>query len=372
MTAASASGFLKPGSAKSEPLEKVCIASCVNYDIDTLKEVILKGFEELEYGLRDARVLLKPNLLYGRPPESAVTTHPAVIRALGELLVDRGCTVYVGDSPGYESTEKALRASGIMEVMEGLGMGVARFEGRIVKKWKGVSPYKAFTLGEDPRSFDAVINLPKFKSHTMMGLTMGVKNTFGFVPSKEKARWHLRAGKDRLLFASVLIDIHNIVNPSLTMLDGVMGMDGEGPGSGRARHFGLIAMSRDAYALDDVMEGLVGVSSTLPISEVARKHGLIRKYEVVDFGAPLVEGFAMARTTDTDWALPAFAKRVLTRLFVKKPKVRKALCKGCGLCATICPACALVLSDGLPVFDYRKCIRCYCCQEMCPEGGIRV
>lgn len=372
MRAASASSSSKPGSAKSDSLEKVCIASCVNYDIDALKEVILKSFKEMEYGLRDARVLLKPNLLYGKPPEKAVATHPAIVRALGELLLDQGCSVYVGDSPGYEPTEKALKGSGILEVVGELGLHVARFEGRIVKKWNGVSPYKVFTLGEDPRSFDAVINLPKLKSHTMMGLTLGVKNTFGFIPSKEKARWHLRAGKDRLLFASVLIDIHNIVKPSLTVLDGIMGMDGQGPGSGRARHFGLIAMGRDAYALDDAVEGLIGVSSALPISEVARRHGLIGPYETADFGAPAVEGFEMPRTTDTDWALPAFVKRILTRIFVKKPKVRKAICKSCGICATVCPASALVLSDGMPVFDYRACIRCYCCQEMCPEGGIEV
>lgn len=353
-------------------MEKVCIASCGNYDIDTLKQTILRGFEKIDFDLRDAKVLLKPNLLISKPSERAVTTHPALIRAFGELLVERGCKVYVGDSPGYESTEKVLKSCGIMSVIEDIGLHVARFEQRIVRESDGISPYKTFILGEDPRSYDAIINLPKFKSHTMMGLTLGVKNTFGFIPSKEKARWHLRAGRDRLLFASVLIDIHNVVKPSLTVLDGITGMDGQGPSSGRVRRFGLIAMSRDAYALDHTVEGLVGVSSTLPITEVALKHGLVRHYETVDLGAPAVEGFVMARPTDTDWILPDFAKRILTSLFIGKPKVRKDLCKGCGLCTTICPASAIVISDGLPVFDYRACIHCYCCQEMCPEGGIKV
>ena len=353
-------------------MERLCTGTVKEYDVDSIKEFIVKGFREIEFDLRDAKVLLKPNLLSGKSPEKAVTTHPSVVQAMGELLHERGCKVYVGDSPGYESAEKALKSSGIMAVMKRIGLNIASFDSRITKENDGVSPYRSFVLGEDPRSFDAIINLPKFKSHTMMGLTLGVKNTFGFIPAKEKARWHLRAGKDRLLFAAVLIDIHNIVKPSLTFLDGIVGMDGEGPSSGRARPFGLVAMCRDAYILDQVVEGLVGLKGPLPVGKVARKHGLIGDYERKDFGTPEIEGFVMAKVTDTDWALPDFAKRILKSIFVKKPKLRKELCKGCGLCVEVCPASALALSERLVEFDYRACIRCYCCQEMCPEGSIKV
>jgi len=353
-------------------LKRVCTGTVREYDVDSIKEFILRGFKEMDFEVRDAKVLLKPNLLIGKSPEKAVTTHPAVVQAMGELLRDRGCRVYVGDSPGYESVEKALKSCGIMAVMERIGLSVASFDNRIIKENDGVSPYRSFVLAEDPGSFDVIINLPKFKSHTMMGLTLGVKNTFGFIPGKEKARWHLRAGKDRLLFAAVLIDIHNMVKPSLTFLDGIVGMDGEGPSSGRARPFGLVAMGRDAYALDREVEGLVGLKALLPVSKVAHKHGLVGDYERRDFGTPAIKGFAMARVTDTDWALPDFAKKILKSIFVKKPKLRKELCKGCGLCVEVCPASAVALLEGLVRFDYRACIRCYCCQEMCPQGSIKV
>ena len=56
-----------------------------------------------------------------------------------------------------------------------------------------------------------VINVPKLKTHGMMGMTLGVKNTFGFIHAFEKAKWHFRAGQDRSLFASILVDIHHIV-----------------------------------------------------------------------------------------------------------------------------------------------------------------
>ena len=354
-------------------MERVVIGSLKEYDPGSIREFLETSLRETDFSIRDAKVLLKPNLLSGKSPEKAVTTHPAIVRAVAELLIDRGCEVHIGDSPGYESTEKALKLSGITHVIEELGLTIASFDNKIIKEIDGISPYKRFMFGKDPGAFDAVINLPKFKSHTMMGLTLGVKNTFGFIPGKEKARWHLRAGKDRLMFALLLMDIHTIVRPSLTIMDGIVGMDGEGPSSGRARNFGLIALAKDAYALDKEMERLVGLSSPLPITRMAQKHGLIGEYEVKDLGAPVIDGFEMAKVTDTDWALPEFAKRILKNFFVRKPKLRAKLCKGCGLCVTVCPAEALGLSpEGLPVFDYKACIRCYCCQEMCPEGSIRV
>ncbi|MDR2017636.1 MAG: DUF362 domain-containing protein [Syntrophobacterales bacterium] len=353
-------------------MERLCIGTVKDYDVGAIKDFIVRGFQEINFEVKGAKVLLKPNLLSGKPPEKAVTTHPAIIRAMSELLLDKGCEVHVGDSPGYESTEKSLKLSGVMSIIKQLGLSIATFDSRIIKENEGISPYRSFILGEDPDGYDAIINLPKFKSHTMMGLTLGVKNTFGFIPSKEKARWHLRAGKDRLLFAAVLIDVHNIVKPALTFLDGITGMDGEGPSNGRVRQFGLVAMCRDAYILDHVIESMVGAKSVLPISRVARRHGLIGSYEKNDFGVPEVKNFVMAKTTDTDWALPEFVKNILKNLFVKKPKLRKDLCKGCGVCVDVCPATSLSLSGGSVEFDYRTCIRCYCCQEMCPEGSIKV
>jgi uncharacterized protein (DUF362 family)/ferredoxin len=353
-------------------LEKVYLGPCADYRVSEIRDFIQKGLAALEFEVRDATVLLKPNLLSGKSPEKAITTHPAMIQAIAELLLDKGCKVSIGDSPGYESAERALKLSGLMGVVEADGLKIARFDKRIVRKWEGISPYKVFTLGEDPRSYDVIINLPKLKTHGMMGLTLGVKNTFGFIPGTEKGKWHLRAGKDRSLFASVLVDIHNMVKPALTILDGIIGMDGEGPSSGRVRPFGMIALSRSAYALDRVIEERAGLSSFLPISRLAKMHGLLGDYAIVDTGAPVMEGFLAAHESDTDGAFPGFVKRVLRKCFVKKPKVVRGVCKGCGLCARVCPATAIVMENGLPRFNYKVCILCYCCQEMCPEGSIKV
>jgi uncharacterized protein (DUF362 family)/Pyruvate/2-oxoacid:ferredoxin oxidoreductase delta subunit len=367
-----ASVFSKRISRKGQTVEKVVAGRCEDYSREKLKGFLGKALGEINVDLANARVLLKPNLVMGKPPEKAVNTHPQFVGALAELLLDRSCQIFIGDSPGYESTEKALKNSGIMTIIEYYGLTIAKFDSKILRKSGGVSPYREFVLGEDPGMYDAVINLPKLKTHGMTGITCGVKNTFGFVPGLEKARWHLRGGQDRLRFASILIDIHNLVKPSVTIVDGILAMDREGPTSGRPRQIGLVGLSRNAFALDRSMERFLGIDRPLPISFLAERHGFLPGYDLVDFGAPSVHDFEIPAAVATDWNLPSLAKKVLRNALIRKPKLAKEGCKGCGVCVDICPGNAIDLADSRPRFDYGRCIRCYCCQEMCPEGAIRI
>lgn len=349
------------------------MGGCDSYELKALKDIIGRGFQETNFQIRKAKVLIKPNLLAGRSPDSAVTTHPLFVRAIAEVLLDSTCEVYIGDSPGYEPIEKVMKNCELSDVIEDLGLNIAYFRSKIIKKHNGISPYNAFTFGEDPENYDAIINVPKLKTHGMMGITLGVKNTFGFIHAFEKARWHLRAGADRSLFAALLIDIHNIVKPALTIVDGVRGMDGAGPSHGRPREFKLVAFSRNAYVLDRAIEKALGLSSPLPVSSAAKEFGLMKSFQTIDMGAPHVDDFRLPESmTATDWNLPPVVRRVLKAVFVKKPRLDQSKCLNCGVCISVCPAKALALSKKGPKFDYGKCIRCYCCQEMCPQGAVVV
>jgi len=354
------------------PVPRIAAGSCDSYDVGFLKEFFSRAFKEIGFAAHQSTVLLKPNLLAGRAPRKAVNTHPHIVRSLAEMLLDEGCTLLVGDSPGYESTERALKGSGIGEVVKALGLQVARFNKKVIKRSRGVSPYREFLLGEDPEGFDLIINLPKFKTHAMMGLTLGVKNTFGFVPRFEKAKWHLKAGRDALLFAAILLDIYTIVKPSLTILDGIVAMEGDGPSGGRPRHAGLLAVSDDALALDLFVEKILALPDMLPVSRVARDKGLTRDAEIVDLGLPAIRDFLMPATMDTGFNLPGAVRNALKNVISKRPKCDQSLCKQCGVCAEVCPAGALTMDEEYPAFDYKQCIRCYCCQEMCPSSAILV
>ncbi|HQM26113.1 MAG TPA: DUF362 domain-containing protein [Syntrophorhabdus sp.] len=354
-------------------MKKVISRMFGDYRVTDMKEFLEASLKSigLTHQLHHKKILLKPNLVMGKAPHRAVNTHPEVVRAVAELLLDNQCSVSIGDSPGYESTERALKASGIMQVAEDLGLTIVPFNKPVKKRLAdNISPYQFFTLGEDPALYGAVVNLPKLKTHGMMGLTLGVKNTFGFIHSLEKARWHLKAGQDRALFASILIDICRLVNPTVTILDGVLAMDRDGPSSGRARRVGVISISTDAFMLDHYIESILGLTSPLPVTRKALEHNLVEEYEVQADAIPEIEDFEMPGLTDTDWTMPAFVKRILKKIFVKKPRLRKKLCKSCSVCCKVCPAEAIELVEKYPVFHYDRCIRCYCCQEMCPEGAI--
>ena len=351
-------------------MSKIVAGGCKSYDEGLLGPFLTRAFAETGTAPAGCRVLLKPNLLYGKPPAKAVNTHPLVVRTVALALLEAGCTVFVGDSPGYESTEKALEKSGIMEVVRDLGLQVAPFRKRVTKTNDGISPYRELTFGEDPLDYDLIVNMPKLKTHMMMGLTAGVKNLFGFVPSLYKAKWHLRCGTDKRLFASLLIDIHAAVRPALTVLDGITAMDGDGPSGGRVRSLGIVAASDDALALDAFLEKGLSVPSALPISVVAAEHGLLRDAEVIDLGMPAVRDFLMPASMEVDWNLPPLVRETARRVFTRKPKCAAKKCTLCGTCVNVCPAGAIQREETRISFDYRACIRCFCCQEMCPANAI--
>lgn len=349
----------------------IVAGGCGKYELPLLKQFFVRSFAELDFSFSGSKVLLKPNLLSGKPDKKAVNTHPLFVHALAEVFLERKCAVYVGDSPGYESTERALAKSGTMEVIRELGLHVASFRKRVVKANTGISPYREFVLAEDPLDYDLIVNLPKLKTHVMMGLTAGVKNTFGFIPSLEKAKWHLRCGRDTSLFASLLIDIHKVVQPGLTIIDGITAMDGDGPSHGRVRPLGLIALSRDALSLDRFLEKTLSIPVMLPVSSIAAERGFLKEPEVLDLGAPVVSDFRMPATMDVGWNLPSVLRETARNIFVKRPKCDAGKCTMCTTCITVCPASALTKDANDEVrFHYKKCIRCYCCAELCPTGAI--
>jgi uncharacterized protein (DUF362 family)/Pyruvate/2-oxoacid:ferredoxin oxidoreductase delta subunit len=356
----------------------VSIVRCQTYD----EAEILKGLRQsidLVGGIgaivkRGHRVLLKPNLLLGKPQEKAVTTHPSVVKGMVQIVREAGGIPLIGDSPGIGSCLRAAEKAGIGRVAEEMNCPLVELDRPILPEKRQGKYFKQLEIDRTVLEADVVINLPKWKTHGMMLLTLGVKNMFGCVSGPRKALWHLKAGEDRKLFARMLVDVYQIVQPSLTVLDGVVGMDGNGPGSGNPVSLGLIMASRDAFSLDQIVCDLLRVPrKSLPTNQVAIEEGILREgLEVV--GVPVdqvkIPKFELPPLYGLTWGLPFFLKMGLKSALTSKPSLNKAMCIRCDRCVEICPPKALSKESEELVFDYKKCIRCFCCQEICPEGAI--
>jgi len=357
----------------------VSIVRCETYH----EEEVLRGLRrsiDLLGGIetfvkRGDRVLLKPNLLYGKAPEKAVTTHPSVVRGMIKIVREAGGVPLIGDSPGMESLGRAAEKAGIKRVADETGCPLVEFDRPIVPSERRGRRFKQLEVDRSVLEADVIINLPKWKTHGQVLLTLGVKNLFGCIPGPRKALWHLKAGQDQKLFARMLIDVYLTVRPALTILDGIVGMDGNGPGSGRPFPLGLLLGARDPLHLDQIVCDLLGIRrELLPTNRVAFESGIgINEIEVVGENVEEVKiaGFQLPPLSDLGWSLPGFLKRALKKALTGRPVIDEEVCKICGRCEEICPPKALTQKGHLAL-DEQKCIRCFCCQEICPEGAISI
>ncbi|MFB3785128.1 MAG: DUF362 domain-containing protein [bacterium] len=244
----------------------VAIQRCATYQAEAVREAVERSLAPLG-GMAAAvkpgdKVLIKPNMLFARPPEAAVTTHPAVVEAVARLALDCGGRVVIGDSPPLASANRVAAVSGIGEAARRLKIDVIEFHCPAPgcrRPPERTGALAAPAIDRAVLEADVVINVPKLKAHQQMLLTCGVKNLFGCVKGRRKAYWHfkLRKGPDR--FADMLLTVYERTAPELTIVDAVVAMEGMGPGSGTPKSIGLILAGRDALAVDRVVTEILRV-----------------------------------------------------------------------------------------------------------------
>ena len=354
---------------------------CADYDSGNIQRAVQQAVDLLggmhAFVKPGERVLVKPNLLKARPPEAAVTTHPEVVRAVIRLVQTAGGIAMIGDSPGMGDLKKVAEKSGILDVVREEGAELAEFDEAVQVKNNG--RFQHFEVSKRAYDADVIINLPKLKTHGMTTLTGAVKNLFGCIPGKLKVQWHFNTGVNHELFMRMLLELYMMLEPRLTIMDAVIGMEGNGPGSGDPRQIGAILAGRDAVAIDAVSAKLVGVyPDRLP---------LIRAAEALDIGetkldritvlgnaieSMAVNTFRLPAQEHLEWKLPEWARRSLKNAFTTKPVIDHTQCISCGVCQGHCPQGAIEVRSKKLVIDYRNCIRCFCCQEFCPQGAITV
>lgn len=341
------------------------------YTYPTLKQSIFEMMDSLagRQIQKNSRVVIKPNLLAPASPDKAIVTHPLVVKAVAEYVLDRGAFPQISDSSAVGSFERVLKDSGIKEALSGLKVHYKEFkESSIVDVGE---PFKKIEIASDALNADVLINLPKLKTHMQMGLTLGVKNLFGCIVGMKKPEWHFRTGVNREMFAQLLVKIYRAVNPTITLMDGILAMEGQGPGKrGEPRHLGLLLGSNNAAALDVTVCRMLGIApDTVLTNKFTMEQGLVADDIIVDGELPRITDFRLPEITPLVFGPQKF-HGVLRRHLVQRPECDDSLCKLCGECWKYCPAKAITHSGETIRFDYDKCIRCYCCIEVCPHGAL--
>ncbi len=354
----------------------VSVAECRTYDPEGVRYALERALAPLggigRFVRPGMRVLLKPNLVSSAPLEQAVTTHPALVRAVAEMVREAGGEVWIGDSPaGPAGREVRLwRRTGMADVAEATGARLVPFERPV---WRGVDG-RDYAIAAPVLEADLVLSLPKLKTHTLTLYTGAVKNLLGTVPGTRKREIHFRApGLPE--FSRALADVLALVRPRLTLLDGVWGQEGNGPGSGGTpRLYGCLVASEDPVAMDTVL-ARDGMS---PGGCVARGGG----GRIGDWASVTRRGFRWWGCPRSGlrpcpiagahrwlrFSVPRWLAAPLRRVTRRRPQLKNpAACIGCGQCVEACPREAIV-SGKPPRFDLERCIGCMCCAEICPQG----
>jgi len=354
----------------------VSVVACEVYEPEAVRQAVAAVLAPLggigRFVHPGMRVLLKPNLLAAAAMERAITTHPAVVRAVAELVQGAGGTVLIGDSPGGSVKDDSLvwRRSGMADVAERIGSSLVPFDGVVWKRLDGNDYFIARPVLEA----DLVINLPKLKTHILTLYTGAVKNLFGAIPGTRKREVHCRAPGVQE-FSRALVDVLELVRPGLTLIDGVLGQEGNGPGmGGTPRRYGCLAASEDPVALDAVIARALGYRPGEVLHLAQAEH---RGLGVADLDAVRVAGerqpldFGTVSLPKARWyfRVPTWVGAPLRGAIRLRPRLVPSACISCLACVEACPREAITPGQP-PLFDLDRCIGCFCCAEVCPQGAI--
>ncbi len=361
--------------------EKVAIRKCTVYDVHEVYNHIadiykVTGGPELQ----GKRVLVKPNILTDNDPAKCISTHPVVVEAMIRFLQTNGATVFVGDSPAVHTAKFRGEKSGISKVCELTGAVWVDFTKNTREKKLNKGKIKIAGIVDD---VDLIISLPKFKNHELVYFTGAIKNTLGLVPGFSKAKQHAMH-QERNGFGEFLVDLNEALTPDYFFMDAIMGMEGPGPGRGFPTEIGLLIGSTNPLALDIIATRIAGYDPMIiPTSRTAlsRKKWLSAESEIIYDGPEIAtiikKGFnKIPISSNNNISFQFVMKRIpALKKLERRPVFIHDNCTGCQKCVNICPVEAIkpLPSDKKHiVLTDSKCIRCFCCSEVCGDNAVEI
>jgi uncharacterized protein (DUF362 family)/NAD-dependent dihydropyrimidine dehydrogenase PreA subunit len=364
---------------------KVVLIKCENYHLEEIRAGVKIGLDLLggagQFAAAGEKIVIKPNMLVGDGPDKCVSPHPLVFQAVLEQFLETGARISYGDSPGFGSPKGAARQAGLLQTAEALDVPLADFTSTVTLPFPEGNLIKQFTIAKAVHEADGLISLSKLKSHALTRMTGAIKNQFGCIPGLLKPEFHTRL-PHVALFSRMLVDLNLLIKPRLYIMDGIMGMEGNGPRNGTPRKMNVLLFSTDPVALDTAVCKLINLDPALVETLVyGEKFGLgSQNIEIIgdDWESLVQADFDVNREKQsTSNSESGMVGRLMRQYITPRPVIDYARCNYCGQCVRLCPAEPKALSqadgsDSVPVYDYSRCIRCYCCQELCPHEAITV
>jgi len=354
-------------------LQKVLITEASYKDCRRAVELALSTFP---LQVRGKKVMVKINAVAGAEPEQGMYTHPSVVHTLVTLLEEMDpAEILVGDNPGvalYGRNRDAFVGTGLLEASKGHYCNIGK-EARPVpfnpEFIKTVFPSRAIL------DADVYISVPKFKTHSRGGVSIGLKNNYGILPGGQKSNLHHRVPRP-IDFGRMLMEVYRVRPPDLIIVDAILGAQGIGPYSADLVYMGLIMASDNGVALDATAARMMGYDpAEVPIIRFAHEAGVgsFREEDIEILGKfQRIPGFTKPPLGDlTTTELMTFAGR-MAEIPSLRPKVDASRCDGCSVCADGCPGGALSMSNGLPQLEASLCVPCFCCKEVCPREAIEM
>lgn len=366
---------------------KVAIIGCDGYSDEQVYEAVKIGIELLggmsSFVTPGESIVLKPNVLIGADPQRCISTHPSVLKAVGSKILEARAIPFYGDSSGFGGCLFNMRRAKLKDAADEVGISLAEFDrGRTLTHPTAILN-KRFVIANGVLDSDGVVSLPKLKTHGLTRFTGAVKNQFGCVPGMQKSQFHMKLA-DPYNFATMLVDLTTLIMPRLYIMDGIMAMEGNGPRSGKPRKLGVLLFSADPVALDAVACRIIDLNPQfVPTSVPGEKAGLGTYHsENIEVIGNKLESF-IDKGFDAVRKPPVLVKSGLIRTFLKnqicpRPVIDDKLCTNCGTCVKVCSVDPKAVNwhsgdeSTPPTFNYDQCIRCFCCQELCPEGAITI
>ena len=250
---------------------------CTRYDRSTICGLVDEAVKELDLNTRfnGTVVLLKPNLISAGGVDLSCT-HKEFVGGVAAWFLDHGAKVRIGDSPAIGSGASVCEKRGITEALAGMGVEQVDFADSVRKTLAGGV---TVNVSRAALECDFFVNLPKVKAHKQMYVTMAVKNIFGIVKGVNKAMLHMVHGGSHERFSGIILDLVELLPPSLHLADGIVAMHRSGPLDGIPLGLNCVGGSTCPVALDTALLELLELEkSKSPLWRIATKRKLPGSY----------------------------------------------------------------------------------------------